>query len=114
MKNPAFVGGCIGLGLALLVINWLGLTGDEAGMGAMASLLAGAIAAKALQRSLLGASSGFWQSVPGRWLIGRVAGAVVYTVLAALLWMPTVYAVAYGFGVFGRLCGWSAAVAIYP
>jgi type IV secretory pathway TraG/TraD family ATPase VirD4 len=114
MKNPAFVGGCTGLGLALLVINELGLTVDQAGMGAIASLLAGAIAAKALQRSLLGASSGFWHSVPGRWLIGRVAGGAVYTALAALLWMPAVYAVAYGFGVFGQLCGSRAAAAIFP
>ena len=39
------------------------------------------IAAKALQRSLLGASSGFWHSVPGRWLIGRVAGLAVILLL---------------------------------
>ena len=39
------------------------------------------ICAKALQRSLLGASSGFWHSVPGRWLIGRVAGLAVILLL---------------------------------
>jgi len=114
MKHLVTIGGLAGLGLAILVNNWLGVTGDQAGTVAVASILAGAIAAKALQRGMLGASSGFWHSVPGRWLIGRVAGAVVYAVLAALLWMPTVYAVAYGFGVFGQLLGWSAAVAMYP
>src|ERR1700722_12920538 len=81
MKNPAFVGGCTALGLWLLLTNLLGVTGDVAGMGMVASLLAGAVAAKALQRSLLGASSGFWHSVPGRWLIGRVAGLAVILLL---------------------------------
>jgi type IV secretory pathway TraG/TraD family ATPase VirD4 len=81
MKNPAFVGGCTALGVWLLLINLLGLTGDVAGMGMIASLLSGAVAAKALQRSLLGASSGFWHSVPGRWLIGRVAGLAVILLL---------------------------------
>ncbi len=81
MKNPAFVGGCTALGVWLLLINLLGVTGDVAGTGMIASLLAGAVAAKALQRSLLGASSGFWHSVPGRWLIGRVAGLAVILLL---------------------------------
>ena len=81
MKNPAFVGGCIGLGVWLLLINLLGVTGDVAGMGMVASVLVGAVCAKALQRSLLGASSGFWHSVPGRWLIGRVAGLAVILLL---------------------------------
>jgi type IV secretory pathway TraG/TraD family ATPase VirD4 len=79
MKNPAFVGGCTALGVWLLVINLLGVTDDVASM--VASILAGAVAAKALQRSLLGASSGFWHSVPGRWLIGRVAGLAVILLL---------------------------------
>ena len=81
MKNPAFVGGCIGLGVWLLLINSLCVTGDASGMGMVASVLFGAICAKALQRSLLGASSGFWHSVPGRWLIGRVAGFAVILLL---------------------------------
>ncbi len=98
MKSPAFVGGCTALGVWLLLINLLGLTGDVAGMGMVASIVAGAICAKALQRSLLGASSGFWHSVPGRWLIGRVAGLAVILLLvfpvfygvkiaAGLLWL---------------------------
>jgi hypothetical protein len=81
VKNPTFVGGCIGLGVWLLLVNLLGETGDAAGMGMVASILLGAIGAKALQRSLLGASSGFWHSVPGRWLIGRVAGLAVILLL---------------------------------
>ena len=48
----------------------------------VASIVAGAVCAKGLQRSLLGASSGFWHSVPGRWLIGRVAGLAVILLLA--------------------------------
>ncbi len=81
MKNLAVFGGGIGVGVWLLFVNLLGLTGDVAGMGMIASLLAGAVAAKAVQRSLLGASSGFWHSVPGRWLIGRVAGLAVILLL---------------------------------
>ena len=81
MKNPAFVGGCTALACGCSLINLLGVTGDVAGMGMVASLLAGAVCAKALQRSLLGASSGFWHSVPGRWLIGRVAGLAVILLL---------------------------------
>ena len=114
MKNIALFGAGIGIGVWLLFVNLLGLTGDLAGMGMIASLVAGAIATKALQRSLLGASSGFWHSVPGRWLIGRMAGAVVYTVLAALLWTPVIYAVAYSYGIFGQIAGWKAAVALFP
>ena len=114
MKNLAVFGGGIGVGVWLLVANLFGLTGDLAGMGMIASLLAGAIAAKALERSLLGASSGFWHSVPGRWLIGRMAGAVVYTMLAALLWTPVIYAVAYSYGIFGQIAGWKAMVALLP
>ena len=53
--------------------------------------VAGAICAKALQRSLLGASSGFWHSVPGRWLIGRVAGLAVILLLV----FPVFYGVIY-------------------
>jgi hypothetical protein len=94
MKNPAFVGGCIGLGLWWLLINLLGLTGDVAGMGMIASLLAGAVAAKALQRSLLGASSGFWHSVPGRWLIGRVAGLAVILLLVFPVYYVVIFAAA--------------------
>jgi type IV secretory pathway TraG/TraD family ATPase VirD4 len=82
MKDPACVGGFTALGVWLLLTNLLGVTGDVAGMGMVGSLLAGAVAAKALQRSLLGASSGFWHSVPGRWLIGRVAGLAVILLLA--------------------------------
>src|SRR5208337_3196041 len=66
-----------------------GVTGDAAGMGMVASVLIGGVGAKALQRSLLGASSGFWHSVPGRWLIGRVAGGAVFL----LLLLPMKYAV---------------------
>src|ERR1700722_5696034 len=94
MKNPAFVGGCTALGLWLLLTNLLGVTGDVAGMGMVASLLAGAIATKALQRSLLGASSGFWHSVPGRWLIGRIAGLFVIL----LLIFPVFYGVMFAAG----------------
>jgi type IV secretory pathway TraG/TraD family ATPase VirD4 len=81
VKNPAFVGGCIGLGVWLLLVNLLGEIGDAGGMGMVASILVGAVCAKALQRSLLGASSGFWHSVPGRWLVGRVAGLAVILLL---------------------------------
>ena len=82
MKNPAFVGGCIGLGVWLLLDQsaWR----DRRCWRAWEwwrPLLLGAICAKALQRSLLGASSGFWHSVPGRWLIGRVAGLAVILLL---------------------------------
>ncbi len=89
MKNPVFFGGCTALGVWLLLTNLLGVTGDAAGMGMVASILAGAVAAKALQRSLLGASSGFWHSVPGRWLIGRVAGLTVILLLV----LPVFYGV---------------------
>ena len=94
MKNLAVFGAGIGIGVWLLFVNLLGLTGDVAGMGMIASLLAGAITAKALQRSLLGASSGIWHSVPGRWLIGRIAGAAVFL----LLLLPVRYAVNLFFG----------------
>ncbi len=89
MKDPGIVGGCLGGGAALIVVNLFGLDGPAAGMGIVASLVAGAIAAKALQRSLLGASSGFWHSVPGRWLIGRVAGLAVILLLV----LPVRYAI---------------------
>jgi type IV secretory pathway TraG/TraD family ATPase VirD4 len=81
MKNPAFAGGSAGLGLWLLVVSLLGPAGDAPVIGMVASIVAGAVCAKALQRSLLGASSGFWHSVPGRWLIGRVAGLAVILLL---------------------------------
>ena len=94
MKSLATFGGGIGVGVWLLFVNLLGLTGDVAGMGMIASLLAGAVAAKALQRSLLGASSGFWHSVPGRWLIGRIAGLA----LILLLVFPVFYGVSLAAG----------------
>jgi hypothetical protein len=94
MKNPAFVGGCIGIGVWLLLVNSLGVTGDAAGMGMVASMLFGAICAKALQRSLLGASSGFWHSVPGRWLIGRVAGLAVILLLVFPVYYVVIFAAA--------------------
>ena len=81
MKNPAFAGGCIGA--------WRVAVPDQSawpdrrcgGHGNGGVDRCGAICAKALQRSLLGASSGFWHSVPGRWLIGRVAGLAVILLL---------------------------------
>jgi len=94
MKNPAFAGGCTALGVWLLLINLLGLTGDVAGMGMVASIVGGAICAKALQRSLLGASSGFWHSVPGRWLIGRVAGLAVILLLVFPVYYVVIFAAA--------------------
>ena len=108
MKNPAFVGGCIGVGMSLLLINLLGLAGDAAGMTAMGFLFAGAACAGALERSLLGASSGFWHSVPGRWLIGRVAGGAVILLLV----VPVYYGVWLGFYgiVYGLYAGRDAGV----
>jgi type IV secretory pathway TraG/TraD family ATPase VirD4 len=94
MKNLAVFGAGIGVGVWVLLANLFSLTGDVAGMGMIASLLAGAIAAKALQRSLLGASSGFWHSVPGRWLIGRIAGLFVIL----LLIFPVFYGVMFAAG----------------
>ena len=93
MKNLAFWGACIGVGMALLLINMLGLAGDAAGGTAIGFLFGGAACAGAMERSLLGASSGIWHSVPGRWLIGRVAGAAVILLLAG----PVYYGVWLGF-----------------
>jgi hypothetical protein len=89
MKDPAIVGGCLCCGATLIVVNLFGLEGPAASTGIVASFLFGAIAIKAAQRGMLGASSGFWHSVPGRWLIGRMAGLAVLL----LLLLPVRFAV---------------------
>ena len=67
MKNPAFAGGCAGLGLWLLVVNLLGPAGDAPVIGMVASIVAGAVCAKALQRSLLGRI--LWILAFGPWAV---------------------------------------------
>lgn len=91
MKNLAFWGGVGGVALWLLAANALGVPPDAIGPGMLVAIVAGAIAAVSLRRGMIGASSGFWHSVPGRWLIGRIAG----TGVLLLLVMPVFYAVCF-------------------
>ena len=76
--------------------------------------MAGGFCGLGLRRGLLGASAGFWQTTVGRWLIGRMAGSAVYAALAALLWQPAGYAMAYCAIGLMHLIGWRAIAAIAP
>jgi hypothetical protein len=119
VKNPAFVGAVAGTVLGLVILNALGVELDPARAKggvtiAVAFLLSGAGCASALQRGLRGSRSGFWQSMVGRWAIGRMAGTAVYLGMAALLWRPAVYTVVYGLVAVGHIAGWNAVAALWP
>ena len=88
MKDPCHCRMVYRLFLGFMLLLNLRLNGDPASACIVASVFACAGLAKALQRSLRGSSSGFWHSVPGRWLIGRIAGLAV---ILLLLW-PVRYA----------------------
>ena len=94
-RKLAFAGGCVGLAMSLPLIRLLDLDGQHALLTAGWSFFVGAALTGPLEQSLLGASSGIWHSVPGRWLIGRVAGFAVILLLAGPAW----YAVRLGFNV---------------
>jgi len=102
MKKPAFWGAAAGVLLAGVSQNALGHGLSEAiavfdpahaeigwSAGFAVYMGGGAAFAVSLKRGFLGAKAGFWHSVPGRWLIGRLAG----TGIAALLAEPVLYAV---------------------
>jgi type IV secretory pathway TraG/TraD family ATPase VirD4 len=120
MKNPAFVGAAAGTVLGLVILKALGVELDPAraeGSGITITLamcmLAGAGCMSALRHGLRGSGAGFWQSTVGRWLIGRMAGSAVYLALAALLWQPATYAVAYlAYGLIA-VAGLKAVVSVF-
>src|SRR3954447_15969596 len=102
MKNQAFVGAATGTVLGLLILKSGGVEivpagGMRSGVGItlLICLFTGAGCASFLRHGLRGAGSGFWHSVPGRFLIGRMAGTAVCLALAAALWQPAAYAVTY-------------------
>jgi hypothetical protein len=100
MKKPGLVGGVAGGVLAFATQNALGQglksiigvfdpADAEIGMsiGFVACVLAGAAGFCGLRRAMLGASASFWQSTLGRWLIGRLAGTLVFAGLLQASWM---------------------------
>ena len=115
MKNPAW-GAVIGFGIACVIfrVTGFGVGNGIAGPFAIGFLLAGAVCGVGLRRALRGGMSGFWQTNVGRWIIGRMAGGIVYTMLAAMLWKPAEYAIADAAIGLVYLIGWQAFSVIAP
>src|SRR5262245_55674105 len=116
MKKLEVLGGVVGFFLAWRISAAFGhsLKDDVGGPLMVALTMTGVVMPAVLKRALLGASSGFWHSVPGRWIIGRLAGAVVYTALVALLWKPAFYFAYHNALTIAHFWGLEAAVRAAP
>lgn len=85
---------------------------DVIGFGVQCA--AGCIGWHVLRRAMRGSMSGFWHSTLGRYVIGRIVGIAVFTVLAKLGLFIATYAVVYALaGVIG-VFGLKAALALVP
>ena len=124
MKNPGFAGAVAGAGLAALILMACGVDIDPARAGNgvtiafVIAIMAGGCCGLALRRGLRGSMAGFWHSVPGRWLIGRIAGTAVILLLLGPVWKLVTLAMAYAIAgavyAFGIAAVAQAAPAIMP
>jgi type IV secretory pathway TraG/TraD family ATPase VirD4 len=119
MKKPAFAGSLTGLVVGCMISRALGHSVEDnvGGPLTLICVVTGAVTGSLLARGLLGGMSGFWESTVGRFLIGRMAGGAVYTLLTVLLWKPAKYAIVYVIAGLVYLIGWQAfpaIVAVFP